>query len=93
YRSYRFIKPVWNLLSISTACQIATAPLVLYYFGNFPFFFLITNIAAIPLVTISLYILVFSMITCDIPIIGDIAGGMVQITVKILNWIIEYIGI
>ncbi len=93
YGVCRFIRPVWNLLCISTACQIATAPLVLYYFDNFPFFFLITNIAAIPLVTLSLYLLVFSLITCNIPTIGDLAGSIVQIAVKILNWIIEYMAI
>jgi len=93
YGACRFLRAVWNLICISTACQIATAPLVLYYFDSFPFFFLITNIAAIPLVTISLYILVFSLITCNIPIIGNLSGSILQITLKILNWIIEYIGI
>jgi len=38
----------WQLSCVSTAAQIGTAPLCIYYFHNFPVLFLITNLIAIP---------------------------------------------
>ncbi|GEM_PF-2306011 len=46
---------VYQLCAISISCQIATAPLVLYYFGSLPQQFLITNIVASPLVSLIIY--------------------------------------
>ncbi len=92
YQIYKFIKPLWNSLCISIACQITTAPLVWYHFHNFSFYFLITNIVAVPIATISLYAIVFSAITCNIPLIGDFLGIMAQLSIHALNFTIRYIG-
>ncbi len=58
-RKFLFASPlaraVWGMVSMSLAAQIGTTPLVLYYFGRFPTYFLITNIVAIPLTSILLY--------------------------------------
>lgn len=58
---------VWALCSVSIAAQIATLPLTLYYFHQFPVLFLATNIILIPVSTIVMYggvmILAFSKIT------------------------------
>ena len=89
---YKYLKPVWSMISISIACQVSTAPLILYYFGSIPFYFLITNLAAIPLVTISLYTIVLSLVTSEIPIIGHISEFLMQKSVHLLNFIIKYIG-
>lgn len=39
---------VWQLTSVSLAAQIATFPLGLYYFHQFPTYFLLTNLIVIP---------------------------------------------
>ena len=43
------LKKIWNLASMSIACQITTAPLVWLRFRTFPLYFLITNLICIPL--------------------------------------------
>jgi competence protein ComEC len=57
---------IWALCSVSIAAQIATLPLTLYYFHQFPVLFLATNIILIPISTIVMYsgvmILAFSKI-------------------------------
>ncbi|HEY9550802.1 MAG TPA: ComEC/Rec2 family competence protein, partial [Prevotella sp.] len=50
------LRPLWSMAAVSMAAQITTAPLVMYYFGNFSCYFLLTNLFAIPLATLVLYI-------------------------------------
>jgi competence protein ComEC len=48
-----------ELSCVSTAAQIGTAPVSMYYFGQFPTIFLLTNIFAIPMAGIMLVFLPF----------------------------------
>lgn len=41
---------IWQLSVVSVAAQIGTFPLSIYYFNQFPLYFLLTNIVVIPLV-------------------------------------------
>lgn len=46
------MKPVrylWNTMAVSLAAQLGTLPLVLHYFGAFPTYFLLANLAVTPL--------------------------------------------
>lgn len=45
------------LLLLTISCQITTLPLCLYYFQSFSNYYLITNLIAIPVVAITLYML------------------------------------
>lgn len=92
FRFSQFITPIWKLAGISVACQIATLPLIICYFNSSPTYFLITNMAAIPLVTGSLYALAAAAVTGPIPLIGDLSAFMLQKSISLLNFIITYIG-
>lgn len=48
---------VWakNMISVSIAAQMGTFPLILYYFGTFPTYFLLSNLLLIPLGTLLVY--------------------------------------
>ena len=46
----------WMLIVVSFSAQLATFPLVAYYFHQFPNYFLLTNLLAIPLVTLIIYL-------------------------------------
>ncbi len=52
----RLSRGVWQTLKMSLAAQLATAPIVAYSFGRLPVYFLVTNLIAIPLTTIILYL-------------------------------------
>ncbi len=47
---------VWQLIAVTLAAQILTFPVCLYYFHQFPLLFLITNLVAVPLTTLVLYL-------------------------------------
>lgn len=51
----RILKPLWSLISVTIAAQIFTFPLGLYFFQQFPTWFVLTNLIIIPLSTICLY--------------------------------------
>ncbi len=46
----------WQLVTVSLAAQLATAPLSLFYFHQFSNVFILSNLAVIPLVTVILYV-------------------------------------
>ncbi len=48
----KLAKLLWQMICVSLAAQIATTPLSLYYFGQFPSHFLLANLVVIPLVTL-----------------------------------------
>ena len=39
---------LWGCLAVSLAAQVGTAPLVAYYFGRLPVYFLLTNLVVLP---------------------------------------------
>lgn len=82
---------IWDTLAISVCCQIATLPLVLYYFGNIPQYFLLSNIIAVPLATIILYNLTLTIALHGVPVIGDWSVSILNWFVGILNSSMEYI--
>ncbi len=55
------VRALWAMIVVSLSAQLGVAPLVVYYFGNFSFVFLLTNLVAIPLVTIFLYAVFLSL--------------------------------
>ncbi len=50
------VDKIWTLITISLAAQLSTAPLTIFYFHQFPLYFLLTNIFIIPLVTLIIYL-------------------------------------
>jgi competence protein ComEC len=46
----------WEITALSVAAQVATFPLGLYYFHQFPFSFLLSNLIAVPISSIAVYI-------------------------------------
>lgn len=50
------MEQVWGITSVSIAAQIATFPLALYYFHQFPNYFLISNLIVIPVSTAVIYL-------------------------------------
>ncbi|MGI4875248.1 MAG: ComEC/Rec2 family competence protein [Janthinobacterium lividum] len=46
----------WQLTALSIAAQMATFPLGLYYFHQFPFSFLLSNLIAVPISSVAVYV-------------------------------------
>jgi ComEC/Rec2-related protein len=78
-------KYVWSLLCVSTAAQSGTAALAYYYFGTFPYLFLLTNLFVIPLTCLLLYLLCAWFAFGVIPVVGPILLWMMEHTAWVMN--------
>jgi competence protein ComEC len=62
----KIIRWFWSLLTVSVAAQIATFPFSVFYFGQFPSYFWISNLLVIPaaflLIPLGMALLVFSWV-------------------------------
>jgi len=85
------LEKTWSLLCVSMAAQIATAPLAVYYFNQFPNYFLLSNIIVVPLATIIVYLGVSLIALSFIPFISSILGFALGFLLKSLNTIVAFI--
>jgi competence protein ComEC len=51
----RAMRWTWSLISVTLVAQLVTFPLGLYYFGQFPLYFLLSNLVVIPVSTLVMY--------------------------------------
>jgi competence protein ComEC len=50
YFEHKIPDKIWSLCALSLAAQLATTPISLYYFNQFPTWFLLSNLLIVPLV-------------------------------------------
>ncbi len=83
---------ILDLSGISLSCQIATLPLILFYFGKTSGNFLISNIAVAPLVTFSIYSSVGSILLANIPLIGKLCIYISNVCLSLLRETVMFFG-
>lgn len=64
---------IWSITCVSIAAQLATFPLSLHYFHQFPNYFLLSNLVVIPLSTLLLYWALFSLFVYPVTILFKMA--------------------
>ncbi|MBM3411855.1 MAG: ComEC family competence protein [Bacteroidetes bacterium] len=85
---YSLLKLLTTLISVTLAAQILTTPFTLFYFQQFPLGFLLSNLIAVPLSSYILYVLVFLLITANIPFLNKAIGILAE---KLILWMNQYI--
>lgn len=89
--SCRWLNQIWKLTATTIAAQILTLPAILFLFHQFPVFFLLTNLFAIPL---SSGILLGEIMLCLLSFIPNLAkptGALLSWLIRIMNGIVEKI--
>jgi competence protein ComEC len=84
----RMVDEVWKISSVSIAAQLATFPLGLLYFHQFPNYFLLSNLFVLPL---GFAVLVGGLSTLAFSFISSLAtlfGILLQWLIKLLNYLI-----
>jgi competence protein ComEC len=76
---------IWAITTVSIAAQIGTAPLGLYYFHQFPNYFIITNLLVIPLASLILYAGFLTVILSAIPVISGWISWLLVVFLKAMN--------
>ncbi len=84
YKSkYLLLDKAWSITCVSLAAQIATFPLSLYYFHQFPTYFLASNLVVIPM---AFGILLTGILLVTIGSISSFVGSLIG---ELLSWGIE----
>ena len=81
----------WEVTSVSLAAQIFTLPLTLYYFHQFPNYFLIANPVVSILSSVLLPLGLFLVPLAKVPYLGDLLGYLFKILIDMLNASVAYI--
>jgi len=86
-----FLKYIWSLICVSLAAQVATSPLSIYYYNQFPNYFLFSNIVVVPLATLIVYSGVAFLALSFIPFLSDIIAIFLSYLLMLLNYIVGFI--
>jgi competence protein ComEC len=76
------------MFSVSIAAQLGTMPFTLYYFQQFPNYFLLTNIIAIPLSSLVIYLAIGLLMTSFIPYLSLAVAFLLKWSLWLLNFVI-----
>lgn len=87
----KYLSKVTDLIAISIAAQIATAPISLYYFNQFPNYFIITNLVAVPLAGFIIYATIPALAFSNVSYLGDFFAYVLGLLMKILNYSVDFI--
>ncbi len=92
YRLFRsrfwIVDKVWGLITVSIAAQLSTFPITIYYFHQFPNYFIISNIVVIPFVTVILYLGICLFLFSFIPAVATFLAWLMNQSISILNSIL-----
>jgi len=78
----------WEMFSVSIAAQLGTTPFTLYYFQQFPNYFLLTNFIAIPLSSLVIYLAIGLLVVSWTPYLSAALGFVLKWSVWLLNYVI-----
>ncbi len=87
----KVIKPIWDITTVSFAAQIATFPLSILYFHQFPLLFPISNLLVIPAAFLVVILGVLFFIFHQVPIIGELIALFVEKILWLMNELIFFI--
>lgn len=91
YIKNKWLDKLWVLISVSIAAQIVSTPISLFYFHQFPNYFLLTNILVVPLSTIIIYLALVLLAFSSFDFIANYLEIALKYSVKFLNNSISFI--
>lgn len=74
-----------NLLILSLVSQLGTMPLVWYYFGMFPVYFLLTNLFVVPLAFAIMILVLLVWLLTPIPFLQHCVAWLLDIVAGLMN--------
>ncbi|MCX6251085.1 MAG: ComEC/Rec2 family competence protein [Bacteroidetes bacterium] len=85
------MRQVWSILAVSFVAQLLTFPLSLFYFHQFPNYFMLTNIFVVPLSSLIIYAGILLLLLGSIPGISLIISKVFVFLIWLLNNSIHFI--
>ena len=84
-------KGLWATIAASTAAELLTAPLVIYYFHLFPVMFIVANVVAYIFMGFVLYLGMAVILCSFIPVIAQALGMVCVWLVAVFNVVVHWL--
>lgn len=88
---YKIPRYCWSLITVSVAAQIATFPVSVFYFNQFPVYFWISNLLVIPAVTLliplGILLLLFDWISVVSNVFSTIIEHVLSVVIQFLRFV------
>jgi len=88
---FLILQKVWEGSSITLAATLSTFPVIVYYFHQFPVYFLLANVVAVPVSNALIYAGIALLITSPISFMAKAAGWVIHWTIAFLNGFVVFI--
>jgi competence protein ComEC len=79
YIKTTLLDKAWQIVTVSIAAQAGTFPLALFYFHQFPNYFILSNLFVIPLATLILYLTLITLFISFIPFTSNASNLLADI--------------
>jgi len=89
---YKVVNYVWELTAVALVAQLITFPLGVYYFHQFPTYFLLANPAVMVLSVVLLPLAMATLAVSWVPYLNDVAGFLLQKVAWLLNYVVSHTG-
>lgn len=90
----RFKKLIFNTISISVSAQLATLPLVLYYFHQFSFISIAANFFIVPfseiIIVFSFIITVLVAFKLDFSLVNIVYDFIIRLLLEVIHWFADF---
>jgi competence protein ComEC len=84
----KVVDQLWKLNAVTIAAQILTTPISIYHFHQFPNYFLLTNLVAVPLSGLIIMVEILLCILSFISIFPGLCGKFLTVLIRFMNnWI------
>jgi competence protein ComEC len=87
----KYIDLVWKISAVSIAAQVATSPIGLLYFHQFPNCFLFSNLFIIPLTTVILHGCILLVISSPFQALSQLVGWILKSVIALTNWLVKLV--
>lgn len=85
---YRWLEYCWQITTVGVAAQLATFPISAYYFHQFPSYFILSNLVAIPAAFLIMSFGIPFLIFSKVPVLGPALTWVTESLIKMLNFLI-----
>lgn len=80
---------LWNSMAMTLAATLGTFPIVLYYFHQFPVYFLVANLLAVPLATGIIYGGIGMLAAAPFPALAKVIGCLLHYVIAFFIWLVK----
>ena len=91
YIKIKVVDKLWELTSVTLAAQLATAPLSIYYFHQFPTYFWLSNLFMTPISSVVIIGGMIMLLVCFVPYINIGVAFCVKWLVFAMNYVVSWI--